>query len=88
MDVNDFCKCSFGVDNVVVFKLYDKLTGNFDIVNMYNVRKVKYIFVSLRQISLFTSNWVKVRDSCLMCKPVYINKLYVCMYDDKNRESS
>ena len=41
--VDDFCKCSFGVDNAVVFLCIRIITGNFDIVNMYNARKVKYL---------------------------------------------
>ena len=33
LDVVDFCKCSFGVDNVVVLLFLRIITGNFDIVN-------------------------------------------------------
>ena len=62
---NDLCKCSFGVDNVVVFLIIPIITGNFHIVNMYkitNARKVEY-FCLFTPNCLFTSNWVKVRDS-------------------------
>ena len=50
LDVNDFCTCSFGVDNVVVFLFIRIITGNFDIVNMYKCSKSKICFVCLRQI--------------------------------------
>ena len=38
--VNDFCKCSFGVDNVV-FLIIRIIRGNFDIVNMYKCLRSK-----------------------------------------------
>ena len=50
LDVNDFCKCSFGVDNVVVFVFIRIITGNFDMVNMYKCSKSKIFSVCLCQI--------------------------------------
>ena len=68
-DVNDFCKSSFGVDNVVVFLFIFFVTDNFDIVNMYKCSKSKIFFCFFMPNCLFTSNWVKVCDSRRMCKP-------------------
>ena len=66
LDINDFCKCSFGVDNVV-FLTTRIITGNFDIVNMYKCSKSEIFFVCLRQIGLFMSSWVTVIEYVNPC---------------------
>ena len=67
LDVNDFCKCSFNVDNVVVLLIIRLITGNFDIVNMYKCSKSKIVCVCLRQIGLFTSSLVTVVEYVNPC---------------------
>ena len=80
--VNDFCKCSFDVDNVVVFFIY---TNNIQVILIlltctnYKCSKSKIFFVCLFTLNcLFTSNWVKGRDSRRMCKIVYTTVSIYC----------
>ena len=76
LDVNDFCKCSFVVDNVVVLVIIRIITDNFDIVNMYKCSKSKIFFVCLCQVGVFTSSWVTVVEYVNPC--ISDRKLAVC----------
>ena len=57
---------------LLLFLFIRIFTGTFNIVNMYKCSKSKIFFSLFTPNCLFTSNWVEVRDSRRMCKPVYI----------------
>ena len=57
---------------IMLFFLFIQIiTDNFDI-NMYKCSKSKIFLFVYYANCLFTTNWVKVRDSRRRCKAVYV----------------